>query len=236
MTLDLKSLIRAEKAQLVPCKTKGTVWDEFALVKTDGIIDEKYAVCKNCLISKYSIYDSKGNSKNFFATNNSGLIGKVTCLSSLKGHLAKCKEGSKTIPISRFTKFVPKNIDLPKETLENMKLLLAKFVTETYSSFRIVESDSLKNIIQCAIEIGSKYGDVDACSIMYARKSVKNHVFQMVEKINNKLKNSLAQKTNKHICLVTDIWSDSSNHNSFIDLTLFYVENFILKHQMLAFR
>lgn len=101
----------------------------------------------------------------------------MTCLSSLKSHLTKCQQGPKTIPIKQFSKFVPKNINLPKETFENIKLLLAKFVAGTFSSFRLVESDSFKDIVQYCIEIGSKFGEVDANSILFSRKNCeKNNI------------------------------------------------------------
>lgn len=152
----------------------------------------------------------------------------------MKTHLAKCKENQNIIPLKTFAKFAPKNIEISPEILGKWKLLLAKFVAGTFSSFNLIESQFLFDLIQFAIEIGSKFGDVDVRSIMYTRKSIRTKVFETVENINEKLKNSLS--VNKHFSLVTDIWSDPKNHDSFIDLTVFYIENFELKHQMLAFR
>ena len=74
--------------------------------------------------------------------------GRVTCLSTLKGHLQKCAEKKKSLPIIQFANFIPKNTAVNQKDLDKMKLLQAKYVAGTLSSFFSVENEHFLNIIQ----------------------------------------------------------------------------------------
>ena len=138
------------------------------------------------------------------------------------------------MPIAQFSKFTPKDITVPKQYLEKMKENQARFVAGTYSSFRLVENQYLLNLIQCGIEIGSMFGQVDAKSVTFSRVCIQKEIFQQVDSIVECLKNTI--KNTSHICIVSDIWSDSVTHNSYLDLSIFFVENFKLKHHLIGFK
>ena len=146
----------------------------------------------------------------------------------------KCESASQQQPIKIFSKFIPQTASIPSNVLEKMKRLQTKFVAGTFSSFRLAENPHLLDLIQYGIEIGSKFGQVDVKTVTFGRKTIHKDLFDAVESIFSKVKD--LAKSKKHCAFVSDIWSDSVNHNSFIDLTIFYVEEFSLKHQLIAFK
>lgn len=116
-----------------------------------------------------------------------------------------------------------------------MKLLQAKYVAGTLSSFLSVENEHLLNLVQFGIELGAKYGGIDVKSVAYSRQVIKKTITSLVNDVQDQIK-ELFKKQNPY-CLTADIWTDSINHNSFLDVTAFYFdENSELKHVLIAFR
>lgn len=163
------------------------------------------------------------------------MLGRVTCLSNLRSHLQKCETKNKSMPIIQFANFVPKNCDVHQKDLDKMKILLAKYVAGTLSSFLSVENEHLLNLIQFGIELGAKYGAIDVKSVAYSRQAVKKTITSLVNDVQTQIKELFKQPN--AFCLTSDIWTDSKNHNSFLDVTAFYFDkNSELKHILIAFK
>ena len=115
-----------------------------------------------------------------------------------------------------------------------MRKAQARFVAGTRSSFRMSENQNLLDLVQLGIEIGFKYGCVNVMSIASGRHAVKNEVLKTVSTIKNSLKEIIG---NCVYALTSDIWSDSQNHSSYLDVTMFYIVtgSSKLEHQILAF-
>lgn len=154
----------------------------------------------------------------------------------MKNHLVKCQNASKTAPIKQFVRFLPKNCDIPQDVLDKMRQYQAKFVCGTHSSFLMGENQHFLDCIQYGIEIGHKFGSIDIMSAASGRNGIKKEVFDTVNNLQIQLKINI--KNAIGYSLTSDIWSDSVNHNSFLDITVFYVNNRSskLEHQVLVFK
>ena len=98
------------------------------------------------------------------------------------------------------------------------------------------ENQHFLDCIQYGIEIGHKFGSIDIMSVAAGRNGIKKEVFDAVNAGQNRLKNEIQNAVG--YSLTSDIWSDSVNHNSFLDITVFYVNNKSskLEHQVLVFK
>ena len=99
----------------------------------------------------------------------------------------KCENASKTQPIKQFLKFIPTCSELPQEIKQKMIKKQAKFVARTASSFSLAENDGLIDLVQFGIEVGHKFGMINARTAMAGRKAVKNEVLTIVAEIQEKL-------------------------------------------------
>lgn len=227
-------LLKEEKIQVVKCAIDSPVWAKFGRIKDDEIHND-YVYCLKCF-APYKVHDKKGILSSFQPLLYKFFIslGKVTCLTSLKNHITNC-ESEKTAPIVRYAKFLPKDCHVNPKDLEQMKYLEAKFVSGTISSFLLVENQHFMNLLQFCIELGAKYGALDIAAVAFSRQVIKNVISESVAEIKSKIKELF--KSDCSFCLTADIWTDSVNHNSFMDITAFYLdENFDLRHVLIAFR
>ena len=147
--------------------------------------------------------------------------------------MEKCKNSAKTKPLKQFLNFIPSSSEVPTDIKQKMKQKQAKFVAGTASSFKLAENDGLVDLVQFGIEIGHRFGMLNARAVMSGRKAIKKEVFTTVEGIHEKLRQTLLNC--EAISLTSDIWSDPINQCSFLDVTCFFVPKgtHVLKHQIL---
>ena len=68
-------------------------------------------------------------------------------------------------------------------------------------------------------------------------KTLKWIAFGLAENNKERAKSSIAMAKNFTVLsITTNIWSDGIIRNSYLDILAFFVENFRLKHELLAFR
>ena len=58
----------------------------------------------------------------------------------------------------------------------HLKMLQTKYVAQGFNSFKSVVHQGLIDLFQFGIEIGSKYGFIDAKTILYGRRTIADHV------------------------------------------------------------
>ena len=107
-----------------------------------------------------------------------------------------------------------------------------------YNSFNSIEQLDLIRLSNFMIEIGGKYGRVDAYEFWYGRNSIieelSNQYTELITKISSKIK--FADKFNS-VCISSDIWSDKYTQSSFIGITIKIIdEDYSRKTFLLAFK
>lgn len=177
-----------------------------------------------------------------FKNRNTFLIfiiskGRTTCLTTLVSHLERCGDAKNTQPLKLYAKFTS-NSSTPVTPVykEKMKKAQAKFIAGTRSSFLMAENKHLLDMVQLGIEIGCKFGNVNVNSVASGRQGVKGQICATVSEHQAKLQKSIQESL--AYSLTSDIWSDSVNHCSYLDITIFFVKNdsYKIEHQILAFR
>lgn len=100
----------------------------------------------------------------------------------------------------------------------------------------MAENPHFLNCVQYGIEVGHKYGPVDVMMLASGRNGVKKEIFDTVDSVQGDIKREI--KSFSAYSLTSDIWSDSVNHNSFLDITIFYVKSNSDKidHQIIAYK
>lgn len=131
---------------------------------------------------------------------------------------------------------VAKTLRGDDETL--LRKLLVKYVAGGFNSFLSIESNHLKQLVQFGCELAAKYGtNVDLDSIWPSRNTVRNMTFEVANEYKGHISNQISDASNASaLSVTTDIWSDGVVRQAYIDVSVFYVDNFELKHALLAFR
>ena len=162
----------------------------------------------------------------------------MTCLTTLKKHVDRCQKQQNVNTIKSHAN--PSTVDKKLHEADRTKIKekLVQWVASTYSSFLSSENKNLKNLVQFGVEFGYKYGsNIDVDSFWPGRKTVKKFAMEVAEANKSRAKKSISAAKNLSCLSVTsDIWSDGVVRNSYIDITVFFVENFELKHELIAFR
>ena len=199
---------------------KADVWKKFMLPEINGTLITSVAICKNCL-------------KGLIFRNSSG---RSTGTSNMSNH---CCLSAPETKIPKLDSFILKNRkDIAPEDQEMIKEAQTRFVVSTFNSFQILEHPSFINLLKFVSNLGNKYGKLNIDEILYGRHSISAHVDTAYESRKEEIKAEIIQLgQNPALCLTCDIWTDPINYNSFLDLTVFFVdEKFKLRHHLLGFK
>ena len=120
---------------------------------------------------------------------------------------------------------------------KKVKELLVKYVAGGYNSFNSIESSFLKDLVQFGVELGYKYGNIDLDNLWPSRSTVRSATFDIVEKHKKEILEELKESSkSSSLSVTTDIWSDGVVRQAYIDVSVFYIYEWKLKHALLAFR
>ena len=102
------------------------------------------------------------------------------------------------------------------------------------TSFMFVDNSGLRSFAQKMIQIVSKYGNLDVDDAFYGREIVRKSTFEKKIEFQEKIKNSIQGcSLTKEVSFAAHLASDNINHNSYLDFTVFWLENsWTLKHAM----
>ena len=152
----------------------------------------------------------------------------MTCLRTIKLHIAACK--SNPAPIWNFSFFKSKEWKLTTSEMSTIKDLQTKYVAGDLHSFLSIEEKGLVDLVQFRISIGSKYRNLDARSFWCGQKTIRANLKSVTNQKIADMK-EIIQKKQTSISFMSDIWSDRVNRDSFLDVTLFFVDDhFKMKH------
>ena len=114
--------------------------------------------------------------------------------------------------------------------LAALKGQLCNFVASTFSPFSIVEEENFRLLLQNVFNLGKKYNKPNFKLNMIGRKSLKQSLMKSAESLKQKMKSKALTIKQQNLTLSTDIWSDKSKLNSFIDVSVIFVEGSSLKN------
>jgi hypothetical protein len=108
-----------------------------------------------------------------------------------------------------------------------------RLVVEAGLPFAIVENAGLRSFAQHMISIGSKYGNVSVDDVSYGPHTVRDTVFDKMKECQDEIKRQVATSSTYHaVSFSTDMTTDDVNKNSYSDFTVFWVNNWTLKHAL----
>lgn len=115
------------------------------------------------------------------------------------------------------------------------KKMLSDFVTSANLPFRIVDNTELKKLAQFCIELGAKYSNFDIDNIWFSRVSVRDHVVEICNQKKEEIKIKL-KGAGPNLSISTDIWTDSVNRDSFLDVSAHWIEDYAHFNACIAFK
>ena len=103
-------------------------------------------------------------------------------------------------------------------------------MVSSFSSFRTVENQEFKNLLQKAISIGARHGNISVESFLMSRKSASRKTESLYTELKAELISKL--KSSDSVAFSTDVWTNQMG--SFIDISIYMVTNFELSNNQLA--
>jgi hypothetical protein len=203
---------------------KADCWRKFRLVETtDGEPVFGWAACADCYCCV--IYKSQAGD---------GTV-KLYGTKNMTDHMKTCMSAStsgKQSSIDFFVKRVPgkKFQNTERAAIKNAEVHL---VVEAGLSFAVVENSGLRSFAQQMILIGSKYGNVSVDEVLYGPHTVRDAVVDKMKECQDEVKRQVAASSKFHgVSFCTDMTTDDVNKNSYSDFTVFWVNDWKLKHAL----
>ena len=151
----------------------------------------------------------------------------------MKNHICKIDDDN----LKQFLNIATRVKILNEKEKNSMKQHLADFVVNSHLPPSVLEDPCLKKLAQYLVHLGAKYSNVDLNSIWYGRHTISDYIVDHVNAIKKSYKPSILNaKLNSALVGTTDIWTDSVNRCSYIDLTLHLIENFAHKTFCIGFK
>jgi len=124
-----------------------------------------------------------------------------------------------------------------KPDVEALKQKEVQFCATGYHSFKSVENNGFRSVLQACVYLGAKYGKFDVGEILAGRKAVsretKNLATKTKDVIKSRLKESIEDST---VALSIDMYTDDFRKKAYLDVHATWVErDFKLHHAVLVF-
>lgn len=205
-------------------KIHSKVWDDFSSIKFTMSEDE--LIEKDIGFKKVLIGDETNLiSSNFVACN--------TCLSPFLHEV----NVQGTSPLSYHVRICNQNLSIQCEKihsfteLKKKKLILSdthkmydsvvEFICKGLRPYLIINDDSFRDLIQTAISIGAKYGNVDVNQTLKRRDYYRDKMFSKYFEFVEDIKNQVADLYG--ISVTSDIWLEPGRY--IISLTLHFLDS-----------
>ena len=222
---ELDTLLKNEKLYEKDCvRHKSNVWKSFSLLYYKD--SNRYAEYVRCKICSSYLKHHKANSGT----------------SHLRMHLKACENPSSSKSSdtanskqASITEFVKHKADPPKQAVKQMQNAAVNFVSWDIRPLASVEGKGMVELVQTAIAIGAKYGNMSAEKLLPSRNTVKRKLDQNAALLKTSIVGDVltAIQQNGFVAITTDLWSDLKMRN-FISLTVHFVKNQKLEKFVLA--
>ncbi|KAK3911352.1 Transposable element Hobo transposase [Frankliniella fusca] len=204
-------------------KTSSKIWNVMRVLchKDTGVVEDavQCGICKKVLA-----YNERRNGT-----------------TSLSRHLAskKCKKAkAKTIQDTNADDTPDLWDDVKFEPQPDVKRSFIKTTAE-YCAWDLRPLDCVKNkgfinLIQAAIDIGSRYGRVDATKLVPCPSTVQKYVENEAEKVRLELSEEVQPLMEKDkVAGTTDCWTDDNKKEKYLVVTLHYIKEWLLQSRFL---
>jgi len=219
----LRDAIRTRNAVLKEnVEGKVDCWRKFRLIEnTDGEPIFGWAACADCYCCiVYKCKAGNGTVKLYGTKNMTDHM--KTCVSA-SGRQSSIDVFVKRVPGKKFT-------NTERAAVKNAEIHL---IVEAGLPFAVVENSGLRSFAQQMILIGSKYGNINVDDVLYGPKTVRDVVVDKMKECQDEIKRQVATSSKFHsVSFCSDMTTDDVNKNSYSDFTVFWVNNWQLKHAL----
>ncbi|KAL1249344.1 hypothetical protein QQF64_020349 [Cirrhinus molitorella] len=185
---------------------KSNVWDRFSEVVSAGDNSSiGYVRCNSC----EKIYKHESHK---------------TGTSSLSRHIcggSKKNEGSVTSQI--ITAFLKSKV--PAHVKSEVTDSCVELCCRDLRPFDIVSGDGFHTVAQCLINIGSRYGRVDASSVLPHRQTVCDRAKATAKEKKEILSKKINKALDFGIAITTDMWTDEFNKRAYTAFTGHFIND-----------
>ena len=87
-------------------------------------------------------------------------------------------------------------------------------------AFNVVDSAHFRSVCQNRIQIGAKYGNVNAADVLVGRKTVRADRIKLAESVKSTIREKLRRPIEEGtVAMTTDFWSDNMLQRSYLDMS-----------------
>lgn len=210
---DISKKVKSGEYALSKIDGKSHCWKLFSkIIHSDGTEIFGLVCCSKCL--SCIIYKKRDPSGKVIDYGTKNLL----------GHMKHCNPTASGNMAGTVKSYFQSSTKVDQRTANSIKVAESKLVSGCHLSFNVLDNPNFKSFAQTMIEVGSRYGNVAADSVLYGRKTVREKTLQMVNDLQaNIVCNIHKAAKDGAISMVTDMWSDNVVQNSYIEVTFFWV-------------
>ena len=98
---------------------------------------------------------------------------------NLLGHMKHCNPAATGNTSGTVKSYFQSSVKVDNRMANSVKEAESKLVSGCHLSFSTVENGNFKAFAQTMIEVGAKYGNIAADSVIYGRKTIREKTLQM---------------------------------------------------------
>ncbi|CAF1155607.1 unnamed protein product [Adineta steineri] len=120
-----------------------------------------------------------------------------------------------------------KKVKLNEKEINTVKDLACSWICRDMRSFKIIEDNGLKQLLQEFVILGSKYGEFDVANALRGADAISDHIYNLANEYRSILKDILQEPLESGcICVSPDLWSDDHKKIPYLGITA----TFVTKH------
>lgn len=185
---------------------KSSVWEKFlTVVDSRTSVPEGHVQCRSC--KSFFVYDSS-----------------KTGTSHLSRH--KCKASTNSASISSFLSPQCPKPPVPADVKEKVTTACARLCAKDMRPFDVVSGSGFKAVAEELIQIGAKYGKVNAEDILPHPTTVSRKVAEVAGALRESIMPEILLALNEGRCAITtDMWTDDFKKIAYTTATAHYIDS-----------
>lgn len=186
--------------------SKSSVWEKFlTVVDSRTSVPEGHVQCRLC--KSFFVYDSA-----------------KTGTSHLSRH--KCKVSSNSASISSFFSPQCPKPSVPTDVKEKVTIACARLCAKDMRPFDVVSGSGFKEVAEELIQIGARYGNVNAQDILPHPTTVSRKVAELAGALRDGIMPEIQLALSESRCAITtDMWTDDFRKTAYTTATAHYIDS-----------
>lgn len=128
--------------------------------------------------------------------------------------------------IKLYSEVIDKKINVPKQLKDETIEKCVKYCCMDIRPMSAIEGNGFKNFGQFLLGVGAKFGKIDINDILPHPTTVTRHINKTTNEFRNNIFKNLFFIINKKYCASTcDMWTDNYRKNSYMSITLHYIDD-----------